>query len=71
MKGEIKMTLKKNWSPKIGEKVITTEKLSNLSGTLPKGSTVTVIGVDQRGYDLQDEDGNKILECGWNCIKPA
>lgn len=59
----------KNCSPKVGEKVITTKNLSNFAGYMKKGSEVTVIGIGERGYSIEDDEGNKILECGWDCIK--
>ena len=59
----------KNWFPKVGERVITTRNLNNFAGYMEKGSEVTVIGIGERGYDIEDDEENQILECGWDCIK--
>ena len=52
-------------SIKIGDTVKTTVKHSNLVGYFEEGTIVKVIGITDRGYDIEDEEGNKILEIGW------
>lgn len=59
------MAFVKYWTPVIGERVITTKKFSSCGGYFEKGSIVTIIGIGERGYDIQDDEGNKIIECGW------
>lgn len=52
---------------KLGKEVITTRDLSAMKGTIPKGSIVTIISIDEfRGYSVKDnESGETITECGW------
>ncbi len=52
-------------SIKIGDVVKTTKKHSNSAGYFEKGTTVKVINITNRGYDIEDEEGNRILEIGW------
>lgn len=59
------MAYVKNWSPQIGERVKTTRKISSFGGYFEKGSIVTIIGKGEHGYDIQDDEGNRIVECGW------
>lgn len=57
--------IKKN-SPKIGDYVKTTRTHSCLCGTMVRGSLVKIIGIDPiRGYAIQDENGNIVIEIGW------
>lgn len=57
---------KKNNSLKIGDWVITTEDHESLRGTMLKGSKVQIIDIDPiRGYAIQDEEGNRVIEIGW------
>ena len=63
------MAFVENWSPKIGDKVITTKKLENSAGYMETGTIVTITNISDRGYDLTDDKGNKVTECGWSCIK--
>ena len=56
----------KNESNKIGDWVITCHNHSSLSGTMLAGSRVQIIGIDEmRGYSIQDEEGNRVIEIGW------
>lgn len=51
---------------KIGDWVITRKRHESLSGIFTVGSKVKIIGIDPvRGYAIEDEDGNKMLEIGW------
>lgn len=52
-------------SIKIGDVVKTTVKHSNFAGYLEEGTIVKIIDITDRGYDIEDEEGNKILEIGW------
>lgn len=56
----------KNETPKIGDWVITTKNHESLRGTMLKGSKVQIIDIDwMRGYAVQDEEGNRVVEIGW------
>ena len=60
------MAFIKNETPKIGDWVRTTRTHSCLCGTMVRGSLVKIIGIDSmRGYSIQDEEGNRVLEIGW------
>lgn len=52
----------------IGDWVITTREVSCLVRSFKKGTKVKIIDVSGRGYDLMDENGNRIIETGWNCV---
>ena len=55
-----------NGNYKIGDWVITRKRHESLSGIFTTGSKVKIIGIDPiRGYAIEDEDGNKMLEIGW------
>ena len=50
----------------IGDWVTTTKAHSCLRGTMTRGSRVKIIGIDPiRGYAIEDEDGNQVIEIGW------
>ena len=51
---------------KIGDKVRTTRKFESCAGYFELNSIVTIVGISERGYDIADEDGNKITECGFS-----
>ena len=56
----------KNESRKIGDWVITRRSHSSLGGTMLPGSKVQIIDIDpMRGYAIQDEEGNRVIEIGW------
>ena len=51
---------------KIGDWVITRKRHESLSSIFTEGSKVKIIGIDPiRGYAIEDEYGNKMLEIGW------
>lgn len=52
-------------STKIGDIVKTTIKHANGAGYFEEGTIVKIIDITNRGYDIEDEEGNKILEIGW------
>ena len=54
---------------KVGDKCITIKEIECLAGMFTVGTPVTVTGIGDRGYDLVNDFGNVITECGWNCIK--
>ena len=51
---------------KIGTQVQLLEDVSTCSGTFTKGHILTITGETERGYDLEDADGNRILEAGFS-----
>lgn len=53
----------------INDFAVTTRKVSSISGYFEKGTKVKVIGKSCRGYDLEDEHGNRILETGYDSIE--
>ena len=59
----------KKWQPKVGDKVITTKKFGGFGGYFEPGSVVTIIDQGPRGYDISDESGNRVTECGWTGFK--
>ena len=54
-----------NVAIQIGDRVRTTIKHESLSRYFEVGSTVTVIGITDSGYNIQDNEGNRILKIGW------
>ena len=52
-----------------GDLVTNTKVISSFAGTFTRGSRLKVIGISSRGYDVADEEGHKILECGWDFKK--
>lgn len=58
--------IKKDCGKKIGDIVITTRELDSLSGTFEIGSKVKIIAISERGYDIEDDEGNQMIECGWS-----
>ena len=49
----------------LGKWVYTTKVHESLSGYFEIGTKVKVIDKSYRGYDIEDEFGNRMLECGW------
>ena len=52
-------------SIKIGDTVKTTIIHDSDSGYFEIGTLVKVIDISERGYDVEDEDGNRMIEIGW------
>lgn len=50
---------------KVGDKVRLTKKLESMSGHFHKGDLVEIDEI--RGYGFKDEQGNRVIECGWDC----
>jgi len=46
----------------IGSKVKLTKDLKMITKIYKKGHEFTIIDQSRRGFDLQDKDGNKVLE---------
>ena len=57
--------IKKKNGYEIGERVKTTIKHESMSGYFEIGTEVTVIGESERGYEIQDDEGNEMIEIGW------
>jgi len=56
----------KKASNKIGTWVITSIFHESCDGYFTIGSKVKIIGVNPiRGYDIEDEEGNRMYEIGW------
>jgi len=56
----------KNIAPNVGDWVILTTEHKSCAGTFEKGTKVKVTGVTpMRGFDIEDEFGNKMDECGY------
>lgn len=53
-------------SSNIGKRVVLLEEVETLSGKFSVGHEMVIIGETSRGWDLQDKQGNKILEAGLN-----
>ena len=50
----------------IGDWVITKRRHESMAGVFTKGSKVKIIDNNPiRGYDIEDEYGNKMYEIGW------
>lgn len=56
----------KKTGKQIGDWVYTTKVHESLAGTFTIGSYVQIIEIDpMRGYGIQDADGNRMIEIGW------
>ena len=52
----------------IGDWATTIKKVDSCAGYFEKGTKVKVIGKSYRGYDLEDEYGNRVIETGYDSI---
>ncbi len=59
------MAFVKHNSIKIGDTVKTTVKHESDAGYFEIGTLVKVIDISERGYDIVDEEGNRMIEIGW------
>lgn len=59
------MAFIRNNSIKIGDAVKTTIIHESSAGYFKIGTLVKVIDISERGYDIEDEEGNRIIEIGW------
>ena len=56
-----------NNSPKVGEWIRLKREHSSCLGTFEAGTLVKITGTSgYRGYDIEDEFGNRMCECGWD-----
>ena len=55
----------KNNTHEIGNWVYTTRVHESMVGKFTKGSRVKITDIGERGYTIEDEDGNRICEIGW------
>lgn len=61
--------VKNNNSVEVGEWVTTNKQVGTYAGYFESGTKVRVIGVSERGYDLMDEHGNRVIETGWDSVR--
>lgn len=54
---------------KVGKTVILQNEHKSYAGTFEKGTEVKIIGQSQRGYDIEDEYGNRMIETGYDSIE--
>lgn len=59
------MFIPSNKGREVGDWVTTHKRHECLAGVMTKGTKVKIIGIGERGYDIEDEFGNKVLEIGW------
>lgn len=59
------MAFIKNKTPEVGDWVTTKRTHTNSAGTMEVGTSVRIIGVTERGYDVVDGYGNVVREIGW------
>lgn len=60
------MAFIKKSSPKIGDWVKTKRVHVCLNGKMSRGSLVKITDIDPvRGYAIEDENGNQVIEIGW------
>ena len=52
----------------VGDWGTTNRVVDSCSGYFEKGTKVKIIGVSERGYDLMDEYGNRVIETGFDSI---
>lgn len=50
----------------IGTKIRLSRNIESMSGTLLKGTLVTITGKTPRGYNIEDSEGHRMYECGWD-----
>ena len=49
---------------RVGDRIRITQPIKMWQGTFTVGHEFTVVGSGARGFDLRDDDGNKVGECG-------
>lgn len=54
----------KNNTHEIGNWVFTTRVHESMVGKFTKGSRVKIIDIGERGYSIEDEEGNRVVEIG-------
>ena len=63
------MAYVKNNKVEVGDWVETTRKVDSCAGYFEKGTKVKITGITYRGYDLEDEYGNRVIETGFDSVK--
>lgn len=54
---------------KIGDWAVAQREIDVGWGKFEPGSLVKIIGIGDRGYDIEDGEGHRMIECGWDFIK--
>lgn len=49
-----------------GTRVVLKNDHESLTGILMAGTEVTVTGHDIYGYNIIDDEGHKMIDCGWD-----
>lgn len=49
----------------VGDWVTTEQRHESCKGIFTPGSRVKITGITERGYDVEDEDCNRMCEIGW------
>lgn len=60
------MSLIPSNNTKIGDEIILKHSHSSCAGTFTRGTKVRIIDIGERGYDIADDEGHKMYECGWD-----
>ena len=55
----------KNNTYELGNWVVTTRVHESMAGKFTKGSRVKITDIGKRGYSIEDENGNRVVEIGW------
>lgn len=56
-----------NKGPKVGDTVILKHEHKSCAGTFEIGTEVQIVGYSvDGGFDIRDEFGNTMIECGWD-----
>ena len=50
----------------LGRTIKLKKELRSCAGTFEKGSIVTVMGCGERGYEIEDAEGNRMIEVGFD-----
>ncbi len=59
----------KNHEFQIGQLVELTQNVESVKGFFEKGDLVTVCDISIKGYGFEDDEGNKVIECGFDCCE--
>lgn len=49
-----------------GDKVVLKHDHTSMSGKFEAGTEVTIIGKGDFGYDIIDDEGHRMVDCGWD-----
>lgn len=49
-----------------GDKVILKKDHKSMSGTFEAGTEVTITGQGCYGYNIEDNEGHRMIDCGWD-----